>query len=739
MAIYRVEKEIGGRKLILETGKVAKQAHGAVTVQYGDTVVLATVLSAPSSREIDFFPLYVDYRENTYSAGKIPGGFFKREGRPTTKEILTMRLIDRPIRPLFPEDFLNEVQIQCMVLATDQQNDPDLLALIGSSAALAISPAPFEGPIGAARVGYVDGKIVINPTHAQLNESSMDLLVAGPAEAVNMMEMGATEVSEAVAAEGIARGHEASGQVIDLINELVALVKPVKEYEPTPFPVDLKEIIEKKFGAKIRQAKQIPAKTERGDAVSAIRDEVIAELCPADAEEPLYTTGQVKEAFYKVEGKIQRDLILSGTRPDGRKADTVRPLGFELGVLPRVHGSAIFSRGETQTLATTTLGTPRDVQIIDGLQEEVRKRFMLHYNFPPFSVGEIRPIRGPGRREIGHGALAEKSLECVMPTVEQFPYTVRVVSDIMESNGSTSMASVVGACLALMDAGVPVRAAVAGISIGMVSNEKNDKYILLTDIVGEEDFHGDMDFKVAGTKAGITGIQLDMKARGITQDRIVETLAQAKAARMHILAEMAKVMPAPRNEISRYAPRMLTIKINPEKIGKVIGPGGKMINKIQDETKATIDIEEDGTIFIASAEGDGAERARNAIEALTEEVSIGRVYTGKVVSIRDFGAFVEIMPGQDGLVHVSELDEKYVKNVTDAVQVGDTVKVKVIAIDDQGRVKLSRKAVMRDENPNASQESAPASDAPAEGGENHGGGDSGRGRGPRRGGQSRRD
>lgn len=665
-------------------------------VQYGDTVVLATVLTAPSQREIDFFPLYVDYRENQYAAGKVPGGFFKREGRPTSKEILTMRLIDRPIRPLFPKDFINEVQIQCMVLSTDQENDPDMLALIGSSAALAMSPAPFQGPVGVARIGYIDGKLVVFPTHSDLKDSQMDLVVAGPVEAINMVEMGGSEVSEQVAADAMKLGHDICVQIIEMINELTSKIEVKKEYVGTPLPEDLKKLVLSKYGDRIRQAKQVVAKTERGDAMGVIRDELLAEICPAGAEAPAYTPGQVKEAFYKVEGQVQRELILAGTRPDGRRVDQVRSLGIDVSVLPRTHGSAIFSRGETQALVTTTLGTPRDEQVVDGLGEEYSKKFMLHYNFPPFSVGEIRPIRGPGRREIGHGALAEKSLEPMLPKVDKFPYTVRVVADIMESNGSTSMATVCGASLSMMDAGVPLKAPVAGISIGMVS--EGDKYILLTDIVGEEDFHGDMDFKIAGTTDGITGIQLDMKARGIPHDRVIETLDLAKTARLHILAEMAKVMPAPRSEINRYAPRMLTIKINPEKIGKIIGPGGKMINKIQEDTGATIDIEEDGTIFIACVDSKGAEAARNAIEGLTQEVQIGRVYTGKVVSIRDFGAFVEIMPGQDGLVHVSEFDEKFVKNINDVCKVGDIITVKVIAIDDQGRVKLSRKAAMKDEN-----------------------------------------
>ena len=694
MTVLRVEKEIAGRTLSLETGRVAKQAHGAVWVRYGDTVVLATVLSAPSQRDIDFFPLYVDYREMQYAAGKFPGGFFKREGRPSSKEILTCRLIDRPIRPLFPDDFMDEVQIQCMVLSADGENEPDILSVIGSSAALAISHAPFSGPIGMARVGYIDGNLVVNPTIQQLDESQMELVVAAHKDAVNMLELGGREVPENVVADGIALGTKVCQEIIALINELVEKVKPVKKYAPTPLPEELIKLVYQKFGGKLRDAKRISGKVERNEALSAIRDQAIAELSP-DVEEPKYTTEDVKTAFYKVEGKVQRELILDGVRPDGRPIDQVRPLGMELGVLPRTHGSALFARGETQALVTTTLGTVRDEQTIDGLGVEYSKKFMLHYNFPPFSVGEIRPIRGPGRREIGHGALAEKSIEAVLPSTDDFPYTVRLVSEVMESNGSTSMATTCGATLSLMDAGVPIKAPVAGISIGMVSD--GPRYVLLTDIIGEEDFHGDMDFKVAGTAAGITGIQLDMKARGMSQQQIVETLERARVARLSILDQMAKIIEKPRPEISRYAPRMLVIKINPEKIGKVIGPGGKMINKIQDETGATIDIQEDGTIFIASVQAEGAEAAKMAIQGLTEEVRVGQVYMGKVVSIRDFGAFIEILPGQDGMCHVSELDDKYVKNPNDVVKIGDTLKVKVIAIDDQGRVKLSRKAVMKDE------------------------------------------
>ncbi len=691
MTEVRVEREIAGRVLKLETGKIAKQAHGAVTLTYGETVVLVTVLAAPSQRELDFFPLFVDYRENQYSAGKIPGGFFKREGRPSTKEILTMRMIDRPIRPLFPYDYRDEVQIQCMVLSCDDQNDPDLLAMIGASAALTISHAPFDGPIGSARIGCVDGELVVNPTHEQLESSTMDLLTAGPKEALNMIEMAGDQLDEDITAKAIDLAHKTSCEIIEMIEELASKVDVKKSYEPTVIPETLKTIIKDKCGDKIKELKVIPGKADRYEALMALRQEQIDELCPAGVEEPEYTPGQVKEVFYKLEGSIQRELILGGTRLDGRTAEEIRPLGAEVGVLPRTHGSAIFHRGETQALVTATLGTPRDQPIIDGLQDEYKMPFFMHYNFPPFSVGEIRPIRGPGRREIGHGALAEKSLQAVMPSQEDFPYTVRLVAEIMESNGSTSQAATCGGTLALLDAGVPLKAPVAGISIGMVSDDTG-RYILLTDIVGEEDFHGDMDFKVAGTAEGITGIQLDMKARGIPQDRIVETLAVAKRARIAILDVMNATISAPA-ELSEFAPRMLTVKIPTDKIGKVIGPGGKMINKIQSETGASIDIEEDGTIYVAGR-GEGAEDALARIKAITEDVENGKVYMGKVVSIREFGAFIEVLPGQEALCHVSELSMDYVNNPEEVCKVGDEMEVKVINIDDTGRVKVSRKAVL---------------------------------------------
>ncbi len=731
--VIRVEKEIGGKTLILETGAVARQANGAVWVQYGDTVVLATVLCAAPTREIDFFPLYVDYRENRSAAGKIPGGFFKREGRPSTKEILTCRMIDRPIRPLFPKDYMNEVQLQCMVLSTDNQNDPDLLAIIGSSACLAISGAPFQGPIGAAKVGYIDGQYVINPTYDDLAKSNMLLLLAGPAEAPNMFEFEGKEVGEDIVAGAIEAGFEACKQVIEAINEMVAQVQPkLLAYEPKQVPQDLIGEIIAKYGDRMRQAKQIAGKLDRGEAMNAICKDALAEYCPEGAEEPKYTPWQVKEAYYYAEGKIQRRLILEGKRPDGRGMDQVRPLSMALSVLPRTHGSAIFARGETQALVSTTLGTPRDEQIIDGLLEEYKKKFMLHYNFPPFCVGEIRPIRGPGRRDIGHGALAEKSIEPVMPEIDVFPYTVRVVADMLESNGSTSMATICGATLSMMDAGVPIRNPVAGISIGMVS--EGDEYALLTDIIGEEDFHGDMDFKVAGTANGITGIQLDMKARGIPHDRTRKALEQAKQARLYILGEMAKCIDKPREELNKYAPRLLVVRINPEKIGKIIGPGGKTINRIQSETGATIDIEEDGTIYIGCTSAEGAEAARAEIEGMTAEAQVGQVYTGTVVSITDFGAFIEILPGQDGLCHVSELSADYVNKVADVVNLGDTLEVKVINIDDNGRIKLSRKALMK---PSEGSQGSGEGQAPrheggqgGQGGERRGGGGGG-GRGGR--------
>ena len=691
-----IEKTMGSHKLRLETGKVAKQAHGAVTVQYGDTVVLATVLSAPPTRDIDYFPLYVDYREMQYAGGKFPGGFFKREGRPSGKEVLSCRMIDRPIRPLFPDDYSNEVQIQCIVVSSDKEYDADVLAINGGSAALTLSPAPFEGPIAAVRVGRINGEYIVFPSYSQRNEGGLDLVVAGNSKGINMIELGAREAPEEVIVEGCRFGFEHVKEIIGMIEELAAKVGVEKDYEPPTPNEELIRLVADKCGKPLRQARQIKGKVGREKAMQGLQEGLLAELCPDGAKELPYEPAEVGKAFHDLEYKIQRELALSGIRPDGRSATEIRPISIETPALPRTHGSALFTRGETQSLAAVTLGTPRDQQKIDGLLDEYYKRFILHYNFPPFSVGEIRPVRGPSRRDIGHGALAEKSLQSVLPSVEDFPYTIRVVSEILESNGSSSMASVCGASVSLMDAGVPIKAPVAGVSIGMVSD--GDRKVLLTDILGEEDFIGDMDFKVAGTKNGITGIQLDVKLKaGIDMETVAEALARAREARLEVLAEIAKVIEAPRQELSRYAPRLETVKIDPEKIGKIIGPGGKTINAMQQKYEVVIDVEDDGSVFVAGTNFKGVEDALEEIRALTEDVKVGTIYTGKVVNIRDFGAFVELTPGQDGLCHVSELAEEYVKNVSDVVKLGDTIKVKVISIDDQGRVKLSRKVVLREE------------------------------------------
>jgi polyribonucleotide nucleotidyltransferase len=692
----KVERPLGGNVLSIEIGKVARQAAGAAIVRYGDTVVLGTVVSADPRVGVDFFPLTVDYREKMSAAGKFPGGFFKREGRPTLKEVLTSRLIDRPMRPLFPDGFKDEIQVQIMVLAADLQNDPDVIGLVSAAAALAVSPIPFHGPFAGARVGRVDGKFVINPTIAQLEYSDLDLVVAGHLQAVTMIELGARELPESVIAEAIQFGHEQGVRPIcEMLQELERQAGQPKTWQAPEKDTAFLDELRGKVLEGLRAAKRTKGKQERNDAVEAIYERAVAEYCPKSELQPKHAAGEVTAAISSIEEHIVRDMILSESRrADGRKLDEVRPIGCEVGWLPRVHGSSLFSRGETQAMVVCTLGTSRDEQIIDDLLEEYSKKFMLHYNFPPFSVGEVRRIGSPGRREIGHGALAERSLEAVLPGPEEFAYTIRLVSDILESNGSSSMASVCGGSLALMDAGVPMKGAVAGISVGLVM-EDDGRYKLLADIIGEEDHFGDMDFKVAGTRKGITGVQLDIKSKGLPAKIMVEALALSHKCRMHILDQMDKVLAKPRPEISEYAPRLLTLKINPEKIGKLIGPGGKMIKAIQAETGAQIDIEDDGTVCIACTDSAGANRAREMVERITEDVQIGRVYEGRVISIKDFGAFIEIQEGQDGLCHVSELDENYVKSVGDVVKIGDVVKVKVIAIDEQGRVKLSRKAAMR--------------------------------------------
>jgi len=696
MAHHVVEREIAGRKLRIETGKWAKQAAGAAVVTYGETMVLGATVVGPPREGTDFFPLTVDYREKTYAAGKFPGGFFKRESRPTQKEILTMRMIDRPIRPLFPAGFLDEVLIQAMELSADQENDPDLLAMIGASASLAVSPLPFEGPSAACRVGFVDGKLIVNPTMKELEFSTMEMVVAGHRDAVNMIEVGAMEVPDSVVADGIGLAHKTIREICDLISELQSKAGKPKDWTPPPPMDDLVRDLHRKYAGSLRDARTVSGKQDRYKAVKAVYDAAKAEYAPVEGAKPKYEWNTVRDMLDRIEGEIIADMVVNQKkRSDGRGVKDIRPITCEVGILPRVHGSALFQRGETQSLCVTTLGTGRDEQIVDGLMDEYSKKFMLHYNFPPLCTGEVKRVGATSRREIGHGNLAEKSLEAVLPSPDKFPYTIRLVSEILESNGSSSMASVCSGCLALMDAGVPIRQPVAGISIGMF--EQGEKRQLVVDILGEEDHHGEMDFKVAGTQRGVTSVQLDLKGRGLPQDIIFETLALAKEARLDILKQMLAVLPAPRSTTSKYAPRILSMKIDPEKIGKVIGPGGKYIKSIETETGANVEIEDDGSILISCIDLKGAERAMEMVEAVTAEVKVGKIYNGRVSSVKDFGAFIEVTPGQDGLCHVSELDTEYVKSPEDVVKIGDRVRVKVLSIDEHGRIKLSRKAAVLEE------------------------------------------
>ena len=693
MAQVRVEKTIGKKTLSIETGFYGKQAAGCCVVQYGDTTVLTAVATGPPRRGIDFFPLTCDYRERTSAAGKFPGGFIKREGRPSLKEVLTARLMDRPIRPLFPEGFNDEVQIQSIVLSSDRQNDSDVLAMNGAAAALALSPLPFLGPIASVRMGRIDGEWVPFPTNDELEESDLDLIVSGSQKAVLMIEGFAREMPEDVMEEAISQSYDVIKALCDLQLELCEKFGIQKmEYVP-PESDGLYETIRGKYYDQFKVAKQVEGKQARSEAVAALREQVDAELIPDPDAEDALDPGAMKKAWHDLEGRVVRDLILEGNRPDGRDGKTLRPIECRVDVLPRVHGSAVFQRGETQALVTVTLGTSRDEQRVDGLAEEYSKKFMLDYNFPPFSVGECRPIRGPGRREFGHGALAERSVKPVLPDPDTFPYTVRVVSDILESNGSSSMASVCGATLALMAAGVTISNPVAGISVGLVK-ESEDKWVLLTDILGDEDHFGDMDFKIAGTQNGITGIQLDLKIDGISNEIIRATLAQSRETRIEILRSMLTTIARPREDISQWAPRMLRTSIHPDKIGLLIGPGGKTIRGIQESTGAVIEVDDDGTVTIASSVAEHAKAALSQIEAMTQSVQIGKVYDGRVTSVKDFGAFVEIVPGRDGLCHISELSEEYVSNVSDVCRVGDAMKVMVIAVDEQDRVKLSRRKAM---------------------------------------------
>ncbi|MHC4602854.1 MAG: polyribonucleotide nucleotidyltransferase [Planctomycetota bacterium] len=712
--VCRVERQIGGRTLSIETGKVAKQADGAVVVQYGDTIVLVAVVTAPPRFEdIDFFPLSVEYREKHSAAGKFPGGFIKREGRPSTKETLTARQIDRPIRPLFPEGYLQEVQITANVLSADKENDPDILAMIGASAALTISRIPFLGPIGACRLGRVNGEFVVNPTHKQIADGDLNLLLGGRKETMNMIEVGAKQLSEKVIADAVATAQKTVTQVCEMIEELRDKVGVEKEITLVETNEQLISEIRSQISDKIYEIKQTPDKQERNTAVDELREQVMNQYCPDEDNTqlqneaaPKYNKAMVKRILQKIEGEVVKKLLLEGKRADGRGYNDIRQIACEVGILPRTHGSALFTRGETQALVSVTLGTIRDAQIIDGLLDEYTQNFTLHYNFPPYSVGEVRPMRGPGRREIGHGVLAEKALVQVRPPDDEFAYTVRVISDITESNGSSSMASVCGGVLALMDAGVPITKPVAGISIGMISDESG-RYELLTDILGEEDHFGEMDFKVAGTVDGITAIQLDIKAEGLAHNIMVEALERAKSVRLQILRIMAEAISKPRPELSRYAPKLISIEIDPELIGKVIGPGGKMIKSIQEQTDTKIEIEEDGTIYISCLGGDGHLKAREIIEAMTQPPKVGWIYQqSKVVSVKDFGVFVEITPGVEGLCHISELSEGFVKNAGDVCKTGDLIDVKLILIDDQGRLKLSRKAALTELKKKAEQKPA---------------------------------
>ena len=692
MAVVKKEFKFGEHTVTLETGEIARQASGAVVVRMGDTVVLVTVVA--DKKEVagrDFFPLTVDYTEKTYAAGKIPGGFLKREGRPSANETLTARLIDRPIRPLFPEGFTNEVQIIATVMSLDPAVTPDIPAMIGASAALALSGAPFNGPIGAARVGYRDGQYLLNPSKEEVESSDLDLIVAGTDSAVLMVESEAKLLSEDVMLGAVMFGHEAFQVVIQAIRELAkdAGTEPW-DWQPPEENTSVNEAVAAAGEALFAEAYTIREKMPRYNRLSEIRAEIREKL--VDEEGDGFTEEEVSEAIEKLEKKIVRGKILAGEpRIDGRDTRTVRDITVKVGVLPRTHGSALFTRGETQALVITTLGTERDSQIIDALEGSYRDPFMLQYNFPPYSVGETGRVGSPKRREIGHGRLAKRGVLGVMPDMEEYPYSLRVVSEITESNGSSSMASVCGSSLSMMDAGVPLKAPVAGIAMGLI--KEGDKFAVLTDILGDEDHLGDMDFKVAGSETGITALQMDIKIEGITREIMEIALAQAKEGRLHILEKMNAVIDKPREELSEFAPRYITFKINPDKIRDVIGKGGATIRAITEETGTTIDISDDGTIKIASSDQAAAREAREKVERLTADVEVGQIYEGKVAKLMDFGAFVTILPGKDGLVHVSQICEERVENVSDKLSEGEIVKVKVLEIDKQGRIRLSMKAV----------------------------------------------
>lgn len=697
----KVSMSLGGRELSIEMGKMAKQADGAAMVRYGDSAVLVTACSQAEPREgISFFPLTCDYREYTYAAGKIPGGFFKREGRPTEKEILTCRLIDRPLRPLFPEGFRCETQVIAMVLSAEPDSNPDVLAIVGASAALYVSDIPFHHPIAAVRVGLIDDRFVINPSFLELEKSLLNLVMAGTEDAVVMVEARAREISEAKMVEALESGHQAIRQIIEKIKEIAAQVRSTegpaegwkRTVEPLTFDPEVEQIVEREAPEKILEALYTTGKLKSEEKMKARRTEIVEQIAEEDAEK----RRQASKVFDRLKEQIfRREILEKQQRPDRRASDEIRDITTETGLLPRAHGSALFTRGETQALATVTLGTADDVQRLDDLTGESTKKFMLHYNFPPFSVGEVAFMRGPGRREVGHGALAERAILPVLPPETEFPYTIRVVSDILESNGSSSMATVCGAIMALQDAGVPIRAAVAGVAMGLV--KEGDSYAILSDIAGVEDHYGDMDFKVAGSEEGITALQMDIKITGVTREIMSQALQQAREGRLHILKKMAETISAPRSDISAFAPRIISLRIPVEKIGGVIGPGGKVIRSIIEQTGVKIDVEDDGTVKVASIDSEAAQQAIGIIEGIVADAEAGKTYLGKVVKVVDFGAFVEILPGTEGLLHISEIAEHRIQDIRDEIKTGDKILVKVLSIEPPNKIRLSRRAVLADQ------------------------------------------
>ncbi|MBC8184969.1 polyribonucleotide nucleotidyltransferase [candidate division KSB1 bacterium] len=691
--IYKKEMTLGQKTLSIETGKMAKQASGAVVVQYGDTVILATAGASKKPRkDLGFFPLTVEYREKAYAAGKIPGGFFKREGRPSEKEILTARLIVRPIRPLFPDDFSNEVLIILFVLSSDKENDPDVMGIIGTSAALSISNIPFNGPIAGVRVGRLNGEFIINPTYLDLEDSDMNLIIAGNEDSISMVEGESQEISEEDMVAALKFGHDHIKEIVKLQKELVAECgKGNMQVEAPEIDEDLVKKIHESADNKMNDIVSIQEKSERSDAMSELVDQLVESF-----EEEYPESGSViKDEIKKTEKELVRKMILEDNRRlDGRDSKEIRPIECEIGILPRTHGSALFTRGQTQALAVATLGTKMDEQKMDGLDGEFWKSYMLHYNFPPFCVGEVRPIRGTSRREVGHGNLAERALKLIIPNESVFPYTIRIVSDILESNGSSSMATVCAGSLSLMDAGAPIKEAVAGIAMGLI--KEGDKYAVLSDILGDEDYLGDMDFKVAGTKGGITAFQMDIKIEGISFEILTEALAQAKEGRLHILNIMNQTIEKPREELSDYAPRILTIKVDKELIGAIIGPGGKTIRDIIERTDSAIDINDEGIVTIASVNPENGNKAKQIIEDIIRQPEVGTIYTAKVKKIMNFGAFVEILPGKEGLLHISQIENRRINKVEDVLKLGDEVEVKLMKIDDQGKLDLSRKVLLKD-------------------------------------------